>query len=202
MIKNIVFDMGNVLVRYAPADFVAQFTDDPTQQKLLLKEIFQSVEWVQYDRGTITKERLTAQVCGRLPDELHPIAAEIVEHWYEKIEPISEMAPIIEGLKEKDYQLYILSNASDTYYKFTDKIPNFAYFEGAFISSDWNMIKPEREIYQAFCQHFQLVPSQCYFIDDLPINVESAIYSGMQGCVFNGDIQELQASFKQAGIQI
>lgn len=202
MIRNIVFDMGNVLVRYTPAKFVEQFTTDPQQQNLLLKEIFQSVEWVQADRGTITKEEMERHVCSRLPEALQQTAKEIVQHWYEKIEPIHEMESIITHLKAKGYGLYILSNAPSDFYSFTDKIPCADSFDGMFVSSDWKMLKPESVIYRTFCHHFQLVPAQCYFVDDLTVNVEGAINMGMQGCVFNGDMQELMSNFKEAGIQI
>ncbi|MEI5993525.1 HAD family hydrolase [Candidatus Enterococcus mansonii] len=202
MIKNIVFDMGNVLLRYKPAEFIKTFTDNEEYQTILLKEIFHSMEWIQYDRGTITKEELGMKVCKRVPEALNEMVSKILLHWHEEIKPIVEMEPVIKQLKEKGYQVYLLSNASSDYYTFCKKVPAIAYFDGVFISSDWKLIKPEAEIYRAFYSHFQLVPSECYFVDDLPINIESAANTGMPGCVFHGELAELLANFEKAGIQL
>lgn len=72
MINTIVFDMGNVLIRYAPTEFIKSFTEDETSQQLLLDAIFLSDEWLDYDRGTITKEKLIATAQDQVPEDLKP----------------------------------------------------------------------------------------------------------------------------------
>lgn len=201
MVKNIIFDMGNVLVNYSPVEFVKRFTDNQEHQKLLVYEIFQSVEWVQYDRGILTTAELAKQVCGRIPDFLHTTVFEIVNKWYEEIKPIPEMEKLIQTLKKNRYNLYLLSNASADYYTFKDIVPGISYFDGTFISSDWKLVKPDKEIYKAFCTHFNLTPSECYFIDDTPANIESAIHFGMKGFLFRGEVGHLLESLEKNGIQ-
>lgn len=202
MIKNLVFDMGNVLVRYEPAVFIREFTDDVQQQDLLLKELFGSISWLQYDRGMLTTAEIAAQVCSRVPDRLHSLVNQLLTNWYQAIAPIEEMAAVIESLKDQGYQLYILSNASQDFYKFADRLPAYTCFDGVFVSSDWRLLKPEKEIYHAFYQHFQLVPSKCYFIDDAPANIESALLTGMKGTIFRGDVPDLLSELKRAGIRL
>ncbi|MBP1039716.1 HAD family phosphatase [Vagococcus sp. BWB3-3] len=201
MIKNIVFDMGNVLVRYAPANFISAFAKQPEHQQLLLNEIFGSVEWLQADRGTITKEEMKWRICQRVPEMLHSTVSEILAQWFEEIQPIADMRDVVSELKAQGYRLYILSNASQDYYQFRDIIPGIEFFDGEFVSSDWKLLKPEKEIYKQFFSHFQLVPSECYFIDDMAMNVEAARNSGMVSHIFRGNIEELQQNFKTVGIK-
>lgn len=202
MIKNVVFDMGNVLVRYQPADFIKGYTSHPEEQRLLVNEIFGSVEWLQFDRGAISKDEMAVKICQRLPIEHHGTVSEILTHWYEGLQPIEEISEIVRQLKEQGYRLYILSNASQDYYHFRSIIPTLELFDGEFVSSDWQLLKPEKAIYQSFYSHFQLVPSECYFIDDIPMNVECSRRTGMASDIFRGDCQELLVNLRENRIDI
>ncbi|MBL1229167.1 HAD family phosphatase [Enterococcus sp. BWB1-3] len=202
MIKNIVFDVGNVLVHYAPAKFIKRFTDVPEYQELLLHEIFLSVEWIKYDRGTISKEELGRTICSRVKESLHDTVLEIIDCWHEEIKPNEAMKPLVKQLKDQGYKLYILSNAPHAFHEFKHRIPALDLFDSAFVSAEWKLLKPQIEIFQAFCSHFQLVPSECLFIDDLAINVEGAINAGMDGCIFKGNIQELVLKLENAGVKL
>lgn len=202
MIKNIVFDMGNVLVHYQPAEFIQLFVSDPDQQKLLLEKIFHSVRWIQYDRGVITNEEIITQVCQEVPESLHPVVTELVMNWYKEIKPLPEMGSVLRALKDQNYQLYILSNAPTDFYQFKDIVPEIECIDGCFVSSDWKVIKLEAEIYTAFCQHFRLLPSECYFIDDLPNNVEAALNRGMDGFVYRGDVEALIKDLERVAVYL
>ena len=192
MKKKIVFDMGNVLISYQPKKVIERYTSDSDAQKILFKEIFHSVEWLKFDRGTLNKDELKRIVCQRIPMELEKAALLLLDHWYEDVHPIIEMEPIIEALADKGHELYILSNVSVDFHQFKNKIPAFYRFNGVFISSDWKMIKPEQSIYHAFYAHFQLNPSECFFIDDMPLNIESALNTGMEGFIFKDNFCDLK----------
>lgn len=192
MKKKIVFDMGNVLISYKPQKMIERYTSDVEAQKLLFKEIFHSIEWLKFDRGTLQKDDLKRIVCNRIPNELKELAITILDDWYNDVHPIIEMTPIVEQLAEKGHELYILSNVSVDFHQFKDKIPGFDLFKGIFISSDWKMIKPEQDIYRAFYAHFQLNPADCFFIDDMPLNIESASNTGMEGFIFQNNFTELR----------
>ncbi|GEK88361.1 putative hydrolase of the HAD superfamily [Alkalibacterium putridalgicola] len=202
MIKNVVFDMGNVLINYAPEEFIQSFTTNTEHQKLLLDEIFYADLWQQFDRGTLTKEELVEKASENLPDELHPSVRDILETWYEKMTPITEMKDILKRLKANGYDLYLFSNVSQDFHKFKQIIPGLGYFDGLFLSSDWKGLKPEIELYQNFFIHFDLDPSECFFVDDLRVNIEGASALGMQGHVFDGNIDDLKNHFMQVGIVI
>lgn len=202
MIKNVVFDMGNVLIRYAPKDFIQTFTSNTEHQKLLLNEIFYADLWQQYDRGTITKEEIVKKASKRLPETLHASVSEIMDTWFEKMTPISEMEDVLKRLRTNGYNLYLFSNVSQDFHQFKQIIPGLEYFDGLFLSSDWKSLKPEVELYQNFFNHFDLEPSECFFVDDLSVNIEGAATLGMDGHVFDGNISNLKNHFKRVGITL
>lgn len=200
LIRNIVFDMGNVLIRYDAAAYVQNTGLPEPDQRLLLENLFRSYEWMQLDRGTLTDEAALASVCRRLPPHLHQIAQQLLENWHQDIPPLPEMELLAQKLKEAGYSLYLLSNTSAKYHYFRKNIPALNYFDGEFISADWHLLKPEVEIYRAFCHHFSLVPAQCFFIDDVAANIEGAMRAGMRGFVYHGSLPDLAASLAEAGV--
>lgn len=202
MIKNIVFDMGNVLIKYDPGQFIGEFTSNEKHQQMLLEKIFYTDEWEQYDEGTITKEEITDKARSLLPKTLHSAIPIVMDTWFEKMTPISGMEKVVETLKKNGYSVYLLSNVSQDFYSFSEVVPGMTYFDGIFISSDWKCIKPDAKIYQLFFNHFHLVPTECFFIDDLAINIEAAASQGMQGHVFDGNISYLISSLKEKGVMI
>ncbi|WP_052256014.1 hypothetical protein [Salinicoccus sp. YB14-2] len=116
MIKNIVFDMGNLLIRYVPEEFIEQFTDHTSERKQLLEQIFKTPRWLEFDRGAITKAQLVIEAKKELSGGLHPLVSDVLERWHEEMTVNIEMDAVIEGLKEQGYNLYLLSNASQDFY--------------------------------------------------------------------------------------
>ncbi|EOH90101.1 HAD family hydrolase [Enterococcus pallens] len=202
MIKNIVFDLGNVLVDYEPAKFISKFTENPQYQKYLLENIFLTAEWIDFDRGTITKEEIARRALKKAPAELEEAIHHILDTWYQEIIPIPEMEAVVVQLKELGYKLYVLSNAPVDFYQYEKNIPVLKHMDGVFVTADWKVIKPEAEVYYTFCHHFQLVPAQCIFLDDLPVNVAGARAIGMESFVFRKDLIALKEYFSDFGIEI
>lgn len=200
MIKNIVFDLGNVLVDFDPARFVMEKTEDPQQQMLLMSEIFGSVDWLRFDKGLMNRAELLVSVNSRLPEELHAVAEDLLATWYNGLNSIPQMAELPQRLKEKGLSLYILSNAPKDYYLYEDKVPNHSAFDGIFISADWKLSKPEHEIFRTFYSHFRLNPAECYFIDDSAANILAAEETGMYGFHFKRNFSALEKELARLGL--
>ena len=79
MIKNIVFDMGNVLVRFDPELFMDRYSLTGEDRKLIRNEVFRSVEWTMLDRGVIDEEIAEQRILPRLPERLHDAACGLIE---------------------------------------------------------------------------------------------------------------------------
>lgn len=202
-IDTIVFDMGQVLIHWQPLALIAHMDLTEKQKELLLTELFQSVEWVQSDHGTISLEQIVTQVCRRLPEDLHPAVEELVLGWWRRpLVPMEGMAELIRELKEKGYKIYLLSNASVDLRKYFHRIPGSQYFDGLMVSAEERLLKPQHEIYRALYSRFRLEPSRCLFIDDSPANIEGALCTGMDGIIFRGDVARLRRELGQRGIDV
>ena len=202
MIRNILFDMGNVLIRFDREYFIDRLGVNPEEKQLLLREVFLSVEWVQMDRGSIVEEQAVAQVCRRLPQHLHDAAEKLIAMWDRPILPIDGMYELIEGLKNSGYGIYLLSNASLRQHEYWPRIPASRFFDGTIISADEGVMKPDAEYYLRALNRFGLKADECFFVDDVPSNIEGALYCGIPGAIFRGDASLLRKQMRSAGIQI
>lgn len=200
MIRNIVFDMGNVLIHWQPALFLERENIPEEDRPLLLREVFGSVEWVQLDRGSVSPEEGIASMCRRLPSRLHGLARELTLGWWKRnLLPVEGMAELIRELKGLHYGIYLLSNAKIDLPLYFDRIPGSECFDGRIVSADWKMLKPQPEIYETLLREFGLKAEECFFIDDLSTNVEGAWRAGLNGAVFFGDLPRLRRELNAAG---
>ena len=195
--KNIVFDMGGVLVDYTPDNATWHFTDDPEIVREIHNVLFYSQEWLALDMGSITDEEAIARILPRLScDRVREIARNTFEHWHEYNNVEREgVVEIIRALKERGQKVYILSNASrrlpGTY---QNVVPAPEMYDGAFFSGEVLALKPQPIIYQMFFERFGLNPAECLFIDDSQANVEASIRCGMDAwCFRTGDSADLAA---------
>ena len=203
MIRNIVFDMGQVLIRWRPEEMLERFDLSQEEKTMLLQELFWSPEWIAQDRGIITEADMIARVSARLPETLHATVEEVIKAWYVwHLTPMPGMAELVRKLKEKGYGIYLLSNASTALRGYFPRIPGSECFDGLMVSAEEKLLKPQHEIYERLYERFGLVPEQCVFIDDSPANIEGAMLTGMQGIVFRGDTERLLRELLALGIGV
>ena len=202
MIKNIVFDMGNVVIRFERDSFIDRFGVTPEEREMLNREVFLSAEWVMLDRGTLDDEQAAAIICPRLPEHLREIARKLISFWDRPILEVEGMHDLIGELKGMGYGIYLLSNASCRQPDYWQRVPAAPLFDGTFVSYTVRLLKPEREIYEAFFEKFRLRPEDCFFIDDNPANVEASIRAGMPAVVFFNDVPRLRRQLREAGVPV
>jgi len=198
MIKNIVFDMGNVLLSYTPREYVKTITTDETIANALLKEFLFSEEWIMLDAGAITEEEAVRRVQARIP-QYADYVQKTMDNWHTDLTPIEGMPELVKLLNEKGYKLYLLSNTSLRFYQYQSKVEMFKLFDGFFISAKERLLKPQKEIFERFLERFNLVSTECLFIDDLAENVKGAQEVGIKAHQFCGS-DELMEYFKKTGI--
>lgn len=202
MIKNIVFDMGNVLVKYSDERVCRQVIDDLLDRERVRTAVFCSPEWVLLDMGVISDEQALKQMCSRLPERLHEAAALCMRDWDQyNMWPIEEMDPLIRELKQKGYGIYVCSNAAIRLRDiWRGLFPAAECFDGVLFSAEVKCIKPQKEMYQHLFERFRLTPEECFFIDDLPSNIEGSKACGMDGyCFADGNIGKLRAVLSGLG---
>lgn len=202
MIKNILFDMGNVLIHFDRKAFLDRLDITEEEKQLLLREVFLSVEWVQMDRGTLCEETAEPLMCQRLPEHLHGAVHQLVSLWDEPMLPVAGMAELVEELKSNGYGIYLLSNASIRQHIYWPRIPGWQFFDGKVISADEKVMKPHPDYYRIALERFSLKPEECFFIDDVPANIEGARYCGIPGAVFHKDVSLLRSQLRAAGVTV
>lgn len=202
MIRNIVFDMGQVLLRFIPDLFIERLGVEGEDKKLLNREVFRSLEWARMDRGSLTDEEAARIICRRVPERLHDAVHKLVAMWDRPILAVEGTEELIAELKEKGYKIYLLSNASYRQHDYWPKLPASRYFDGTLVSADVKLVKPQPEIYRLLCETFSLVPDECVFIDDAINNAEGAFLCGMHPIVFHDDVNELRERLRELGVPV
>ena len=201
MIQNILFDMGNVLLRFDRRTFLDRLDVTEEDKQLLLKEVFLSEEWVLMDAGILREETAEPIMCSRLPQHLHEAVHQLTSCWDLPIMPMEGMYELVRELKKAGYGIYLLSNASVRQHDYWPRVPGSEFFDGTLISADEKVMKPQLEIYRLCMQRFGLKPEACIFIDDVQANIDGAAACGIAGVVFQG-ADALRSSLKDAGIRI
>lgn len=202
MVKNIIFDMGGVLIDYNPEKLLYGMFDKETAD-ILLKEVFRNPLWADKDRGIITPDEIMQKVKGVIPDSVFDKTSEMVDNFYPYMPPFERMYGFVESLKAKGYGIYLLSNASSDFHERRSGIPALSLFDGVIISADHKLLKPEKEIYEKLYETFDLKPEECFFIDDVQANIDGAKATGMDGhCYRHGDLDILKAAMAEKGIEL
>lgn len=196
MIKNIIFDMGNVLLQYDPGVCLHHFVEQEEDRVLIRRELFEGPEWVEGDLGHITDEERFDGVSRRVPERLHGELKACTEQWYMCMRPVAGAKEFCGYAKEQGYRLFVLSNASSSFYQYFQRFAPLDYFDGIVVSCDIHMIKPDVRIYQYLLDKYQLMPEESFFIDDMPGNVAGAQKAGIRGAVFHGDFEKIRKSLE------
>ena len=191
-VKNIIFDMGRVLLKFDPNVSLTAFCNQPEDRELIYKELFEGPEWVWADEGKITNGQRYDLVKERLPKRLHKSLKLVVENWDMCMEPVEGAIEFYQYVKEKGFHTYVLSNACNRFYSYFPKSYDLNSFEGIVVSSDVKMIKPDPSIYDYILKTYQLKAEESLFIDDLEINVAAARKAGMKGFVFRNNYDQLK----------
>ena len=201
MIRNIVFDMGNVMIRFDPAFFLDRAgITSPEDRRLVMNELFLSVEWAQMDAGTLTEETAEPLILPRIPERLRDTVRNLLYTWAYPRDTIPGMEDLVRKLKANGYGVFLLSNASVAQHDYWPRFEVSRYFDGKLISCDVHTVKPCPDIYRLFTDRFSLCPEECLFIDDSPANVAGAVSCGWKGIVFHGDSGELVRKLEAIGV--
>ena len=194
MIKNIIFDFGNVVIKWDVNSILKKYNINDEEREILRKAIFQSEEWLKLDEGILDIEDAKKIFEDRLPNELKEKSNEIMDSWFEKI------CDLIKDLKRKGYKIYGLSNTNIQFYNYIKNLDIGEYFDGFLISAVEKMMKPNKDIYYRLFEKFSLEPKECFFIDDTKENIIASEKCGMKGFVFSiNEFEKLEKELQCIG---
>ncbi|WP_343008916.1 HAD family phosphatase [Clostridium celatum] len=201
MYKNIIFDLGNVVLNYNPEEYLIKKINDKNKVEIALNNIFKSNEWKMLDRGIITEEEAKRVIKNRVIDNSEIIDLAF-ENWYDMLRPIEETIELINKLKKNGYKIYYLSNFhSKAFEEVTNKNKVFEEFYGGIVSFKEKLLKPEKEIYMKLLEEYNLNPEECIFIDDMLINIEGAKAVDIKGIQFIST-KDLIYKLRECGVEI
>ena len=193
MIKNLVFDFGNVLIEWNPAKILSTFVEE--DRKRIKAAIFDSGFWAQTDTGQLTLE-VAIQAAQTLLDSSYSATVEaIFTHWYETVDVYHQLQEKIFEWAQLGYGIYILSTTSEIFYAVENAglLPMTKVLTGKILFYEVGCAKPDKSIYQKLLGQYALQANQCVFIDDLQINLDAAKSLGFETILATSEQQNIIA---------
>lgn len=201
MIRNVIFDVGRVLVKFDCESALEQLGVTGSAQKAVRAATEGTKEWDEYDRSEKSDRELLDAMVANAPEYEKEIRL-LWEHIGLTIQKFDYASDWIRSLKQNGYRVYILSNyAAHTYRETIAELDFLNDADGAVFSYQVHSIKPEPEIYQALLEKYDLLAEECIFVDDRPDNIEAAEKQGIKGIVFQS-CEQAAAQLEQYGVVI
>jgi putative hydrolase of the HAD superfamily len=194
VIRNIIFDMGHVLLWYRPMEACRALIRNEADAQSLCDAFFGGPLWVDIDHGRLDGEAFTGAVKALLPARLHPAADALYRGMPENIlHPVDGMAGVADAVLNRGYKVYLLSNAGLWMSRRRDVIPHIERFHGVMFSADEGMVKPDPRLYRRLMERYGLKPGECFFVEDRDDNLRTAAALGWRTHRFSGDVDALKA---------
>lgn len=181
MIKNIIFDFGDVFINL---DKEATYKE---LYKLGVEEISEKMIQVYYDyeMGLISTEEFV----GYFHNEFKIDKEDLVKAWNAILLdfPLDRLQFLKELAASKNYRLFLLSNTNDLHISWIQNdwgmnlYQEFKNcFEQFYLSHEIHMRKPNSDIYEFVLNENNLVPDETIFIDDTLENTIAAEKLGIK----------------------
>jgi 2-haloacid dehalogenase len=189
-VDTVVFDVGGVLLDWDPAHLYRGLLDDDGLARFLGQVC--TWDWHhQHDRGMPFTETIPA-LCERFPDDAEHIRLWSARYAEMVAGEIDGMRAVVDGLQADGVRLLLLSNMpSEVWPGLVDRWPILRPFEGAVISGDEGIVKPDPAIYRVLIDRFEVDPATAAFVDDRKENVDAAAALGFTAILFT-DAASLQ----------
>lgn len=185
MIKNIVFDLGGVLIDFKPEKYLEHIGFCEGDINLFTKIVFYGEEWSEYNSSKSniiqTKQKLI-QNYPQYTDKIKQIFNNINLQYI--LFEIKDTSNYLKELKDKRYNIYILSDLSIDSYNYLKKLKFFDYINGGVYSFEIGTTKPNKNNYKVLLEKYKLNPKETIFIDDKLNNIEIANNFGIHGIQF------------------
>jgi putative hydrolase of the HAD superfamily len=199
MIKNIIFDVGRVLVEVNWLQVMKDLGFDGETLERVSKATVFSPAWLEYDASVLPYEELLKKFIANDPEMKEQILL-FMEHEQDAIREFSYANEWVKSFKDKGYGCYILSNYPKRTFEISMGERSFEeHMDGAIYSWQVKVSKPNREIYEILLDRYGLKAEECLFMDDTARNLEVAKEFGIHTILFT-DKEEAEEELKKIGI--
>lgn len=187
-IKNIIFDIGNVLVRWAPLEIIGLVFPEVNAT-----DFYQRMRpiWIDLNLGKFTEEMAIDKCVASMSlprDQFKELMHQLT--WHQK--PLEGSIALLQKLQGSGFNLFAITDNVREIMEYHREFSEFPrYFKDIIVSAEIGVLKPDSRIYKNLIDKHQLQPSECVFIDDMMANVEGAIAVGMHAFQFT-DMQSCE----------
>ena len=186
MIRNIVFDIGNVLAAFCWQKAFAELGFTGEGLEVITRATVKGPWWNEYDRSVLSDEEIAAR-CAALAGDYAADVYTLFAHPEKLIETYPYSRAWILDLRRRGYRVYLLSNFGKT--SFEANLPKMDFVDaadGGVISFEVGELKPDRAIFTALEEKYDLLPEECIFLDDNAENIAAALKYGYHALLFEG----------------
>ena len=203
MYKNVIFDIGGVMVDFNPKDFLLErFCNSATEEKVY-NLTFGSEIWKKLDAGLCTRyEGNQAMLEAAKAEHCVFEVQEVLENWTTILHLRRRMVELVRRLKNHGYCVYYLSNIPEDTLDLLMKRGLEGVFDGGVASCDVHINKPDPRIYQELLNKYHLIASECIFIDDSRANVQTAFQLGMNSIQMKESVDTLVRSLATCNVTL
>ncbi len=180
MIRNLIFDVGDVLLEYRWQEMFRDYGIPPEEGRRIGREIFDTEIWSRgLDAGLLSTQEAIDEYEKLFPEDIEEIGW-FLHHGEDMVVPRPEVWDKVRSLKEKGYRIYLLSNYSEELFQaHTQGAAFLDVLDGGVVSYQVHVTKPDSRIYQILMEKYGLRPEECVFFDDRPENVKGAQAQGI-----------------------
>lgn len=197
--KAIVFDIGNVLIRWDPDQLYRQLVPDPEERRRMFETVDLHGMNDRVDSGHPFRETIYAEA------EKHPEYRDLIRLWHDRW--IEMARPVIEGswailraLRARGVPVFALSNFGVESFAYAEtQYPELAEFDRRYISGHMRVTKPDPRIYEMVEADCGLTGAELFFTDDRDENIAAAASRGWQTHLFTTP-DALAATLRRSGI--
>ena len=190
MYKNVIFDLGGVMVDFAPKDFLLERFCNTAVEEKVYRLTFGSKTWQQLDAGLCTRRGCAFEV------------QEVLENWTSILRVRRRMVELVRRLKNHGYCVYYLSNIPKDTLDLLMSRGLEGVFDGGVASCHVHINKPDPRIYKCLLDQYGLNASECIFIDDSRANVQTAFQLGMNSIQMKDSVDTLVRSLATCNVTL
>ena len=204
MIKNIIFDIGNIIAYYDLEEALNVFAKNEDEKKFIIDNIVNSPEWSGLglvDIGLLSWDDIIKIIQDRTNNTHDELIEDYCHKHYNYLMVQESMLNLIKDLRNKGYKVYLLSNTNEDSVNYMKNSGLFESIDGYVLSYLENKVKPNQGIYKTLINRYNLVPEESIFIDDRLDNCETAKLLGMDAINANpNDYNDLITKLNEKGI--
>ena len=203
MYKNIIFDLGGVMVDFDPKTYLVDRFCNAEIEEQVSQLTFESEEWKLLDAGLITRSEANLRMLARAKEYGRAFEVQgVLDDWLHILRPRRRMQELVQRLKNHGYSVYYLSNIPQDVLELFQTRGVLDNFDGGVASCEVHINKPDPRIYQALLDKYSLLASECVFIDDNLANVQAAFALGFAGIQMKENVGTLVRSLATCNVTL